>query len=180
MMDIDMLKKEIPEYIRVNGKSFRRRIFESDSDTYSIEYVKFDGENWDWKNKLSINKTYKIVNIIPKKIKYVDSDIRDSIEYVLTTEKAIDDFLKELHEIPYEKLNEIVSRSTMFTRELTSLLNKYSKENGSNTPDYILASYLEGCLRVFNYTTKARSEFNGEKLNTEIDIKTIKSDETNQ
>jgi len=166
-MNIDLLKDKIPEFIRVDGKRFRRRIFESDSNTYSIEYVEFDGENWNWKNKLSLNKTYKIVKTIPKKIKYNDSDIEDCTEYVLTTEEAIEDFLKELHEISYEKLDEIVSRSSMFTRELTSLLNKYRKENNSNTPDYILASYLEGCLRTYNYTVQARAKFKGEYIQGE-------------
>jgi hypothetical protein len=39
-----------------------------------------------------------------------------------------------------------------FEKELCELINKYSKENLSNTPDYILASYLIRCLDAFNYT----------------------------
>ena len=41
---------------------------------------------------------------------------------------------------------------TPFEQELTSLINKYSMENGSNTPDFILANYLQDCLRIFNVT----------------------------
>ncbi len=37
-----------------------------------------------------------------------------------------------------------------FKKELESLLNSYSKENGSNTPDFILAKYLVGCLNAYN------------------------------
>jgi hypothetical protein len=33
-----------------------------------------------------------------------------------------------------------------FKKELAELINKYSMENGSDTPDFILASYLIGCL----------------------------------
>ena len=36
-----------------------------------------------------------------------------------------------------------------FKKELTSLINKYSIENNSNTPDFILARYLQGCLDLF-------------------------------
>jgi len=34
-------------------------------------------------------------------------------------------------------------------RELVVLLNRHSVENASNTPDYILAHYLIGCLDVW-------------------------------
>ena len=36
-----------------------------------------------------------------------------------------------------------------FRKELEDLINRFSKENGSNTPDFILAEYLEGCLSNF-------------------------------
>ena len=38
---------------------------------------------------------------------------------------------------------------TDFKKELCELLNKYSKENESDTPDFILAEYLIGSLKVF-------------------------------
>lgn len=40
-----------------------------------------------------------------------------------------------------------------FRKELASVINKYSKENGSNTPDFILAEYLEDCLSAFDKAT---------------------------
>lgn len=51
-----------------------------------------------------------------------------------------------------------------FRRELIALLNKHSKENFSNTPDFILADYLINCLNAFNLTTNRRTEWYGEKL----------------
>lgn len=43
-----------------------------------------------------------------------------------------------------------------FQTELTELINKFSKENGSNTPDFILSRYLCDCLRAFDATTVER------------------------
>lgn len=48
-----------------------------------------------------------------------------------------------------------------FKQELESILNKYSKENGSNTPDFILAEYLIGCLENYDKTLKARDKWFG-------------------
>lgn len=37
-----------------------------------------------------------------------------------------------------------------FKRDLAKLLNRYSMENGSNTPDFLLADYLFWCLLSYN------------------------------
>lgn len=37
-----------------------------------------------------------------------------------------------------------------FRKELETLINKHSKENTSQTPDFILADYLENCLMAFD------------------------------
>jgi hypothetical protein len=39
-----------------------------------------------------------------------------------------------------------------FKRELAYVLNKYSRENLSGTPDYILAEYLNDCLNTLDKT----------------------------
>lgn len=38
---------------------------------------------------------------------------------------------------------------TEFQKELEALINRHSMENKSNTPDWILAQYLVGCLAIF-------------------------------
>ena|SRR5690348_8302421 len=48
-----------------------------------------------------------------------------------------------------------------FDDELVCLLNKYSKENGSNTPDFILADYIGRCLENWNLTVVNREEWYG-------------------
>ncbi len=46
-------------------------------------------------------------------------------------------------------------------QELTAVLNRHSAENGSNTPDYILAEYLKGCLAAFDVATRRREDWYG-------------------
>ena len=46
-----------------------------------------------------------------------------------------------------------------FLRELENLINKHSKENDSNTPDYILAEYLNNCLKNFGKALYQRSDW---------------------
>ena len=50
-----------------------------------------------------------------------------------------------------------------FQQELEQLINKYSQENGSNTPDFILARYLNGCLGAFNEAVESRELWYGRK-----------------
>ena len=48
-----------------------------------------------------------------------------------------------------------------FKDELEALINRYSQENGSNTPDFILAEYLTDCLAAFDKTVKRREIWYG-------------------
>jgi hypothetical protein len=45
--------------------------------------------------------------------------------------------------------------------ELRATLNKHSVENGSNTPDFILAQYLLSCLAAFETAVNAREKWYG-------------------
>lgn len=40
-----------------------------------------------------------------------------------------------------------------FAEELKALLNTHSKENASDTPDFILANYMIDCLEAFDKAT---------------------------
>lgn len=46
-----------------------------------------------------------------------------------------------------------------FTSELASLINRYSLEKTSGTPDYILAEYLTDCLESYNKTVVDRDKW---------------------
>lgn len=48
-----------------------------------------------------------------------------------------------------------------FYVELTNLVNRFSRENGSGTPDYIVANYLVDCLDNFNKSIKLRENWYG-------------------
>ena len=48
-----------------------------------------------------------------------------------------------------------------FIDELQALINKHSLENASNTPDWILAQYIEGCLTAFNMAVQQRENWWG-------------------
>ncbi len=48
-----------------------------------------------------------------------------------------------------------------FEKELESLLNRYSKENESNTPDWVLSDYIQNCLAAFNTATQQREAWYG-------------------
>lgn len=48
-----------------------------------------------------------------------------------------------------------------FGAELTGLINRYSCENESNTPDFILAAYLGACLDAFDAATVERERWHG-------------------
>jgi len=50
---------------------------------------------------------------------------------------------------------------TKFEKELENLINKYSKENDSDTPDFILARYLNNCLKNFNAVVQERELWYG-------------------
>ena len=51
-----------------------------------------------------------------------------------------------------------MSKESNFRGELAMLINKYSKENESNTPDYVLSEYLESCLAAFDRAVRARED----------------------
>jgi hypothetical protein len=50
---------------------------------------------------------------------------------------------------------------TDFEKQLSDLINTHNKENGSNTPDFILAKYMATCLEAFNEAVRARERWYG-------------------
>jgi hypothetical protein len=46
-----------------------------------------------------------------------------------------------------------------FRLELSHLLNRFSKENGCDTPDFVLAEYLHDCLTAFDKAVNLRSDW---------------------
>ena len=57
-----------------------------------------------------------------------------------------------------------------FRKELKELLNRYSRENSSDTPDHLLADYLEHSLDTFDWIVKRRDEWYGQECGNGVRI----------
>ena len=55
-------------------------------------------------------------------------------------------------------------------RGFAEVLNCNSIENGSNTPDFILAQYLVNCLEAFHEINKTRETWYGKQLGIDSGI----------
>lgn len=62
-------------------------------------------------------------------------------------------------------VEEEVQMVKQFESELESLINRHSMENGSDTPDFILAEYMLGCLKSYNSAVIRRREWYGGRNN---------------
>lgn len=60
-----------------------------------------------------------------------------------------------------------------FRDELTDLINKYSKENGSDTPDFVLSGFIQDSLNAFDNAVVLREEWYGSFPVSKIDQFTI-------
>ena len=59
----------------------------------------------------------------------------------------------DLQEDPAMRLPQIKPRAAdhgSLREDLAHVLNRHSRENGSNTPDHVLAQYLANCLDAFD------------------------------
>ena len=52
-------------------------------------------------------------------------------------------------------------RQPAFRDELEDLISSHSMENTSDTPDYVLASFLTACLAAFDGATVERDRWHG-------------------
>lgn len=59
------------------------------------------------------------------------------------------------------KLEEVLAGKRTFENELRELINKYSKENDSDTPDFLLQEFLSDSLDAYSKTVKKRDEWFG-------------------
>ena len=66
--------------------------------------------------------------------------------------------MNEITESP-ESITKV--ESIPFVVALERLINRYSMESQSDTPDFILAEFILGCLATFANTAKKRDEWYG-------------------
>lgn len=82
------------------------------------------------------------------------------------TDKTPDQVLKQCEILQEEMYKDAIdppidTRPQTFLSGLQTLINKHGKESGSDTPDFILANYLIGCLEVYNQSVKDRDRYFG-------------------
>ncbi len=60
-----------------------------------------------------------------------------------------------------EAPSDIPSPQLSLEGELREIINRHSAENGSDTPDFVLAQYLIGCLNLFDSAVGRRELWYG-------------------
>lgn len=84
------------------------------------------------------------------------------------TDKTPDDILEQCYLLQEEMFRDALpipiptdQESFTFEIALERLINSYSQENESNTPDYMLANFMIKCLNAFNEITNLREQWYG-------------------
>lgn len=63
--------------------------------------------------------------------------------------------------LPEPQIPGLLRKGDLPRDEIKAAINRHSAENGSNTPDFILAEYLTDCLEVWDRTVRAREKWYG-------------------
>jgi len=72
-------------------------------------------------------------------------------------------------------------KKVQLIQDFATAINKVSAENGSNTPDFILANYLMMCLENFDHIVKMHDDWYSVHLEPAKKMKvTVKQDNTIQ
>lgn len=87
----------------------------------------------------------------------------------LCHEELTDSMAAIVDEVPEEGAEPAQDREATLQEELAQLLNRHSAENDSDTPDFVLAEYLIGCLETFNNAVDHRERWYGRTTITEPD-----------
>ena len=152
----DYCAKHLPKYVEVEKQAYRRSDeFLLGMGIFRIHYFAYDGNFVDVQ-KVLFEGWYPVTkkgttSVSPK---------------VFTKNQIVKNCLARLEEFDSHVLEEVLTKDELFRRELTGLLNKYCKENKSDTPDFILADYLIQSLRAFNISTNARQKYYGKDVPT--------------
>ena len=112
----------------------------------------------------SLDRSFAAMGMDKPKVVPVTSLARSAIERQVRTEmepvtNAIERFRdgQQKPPIPAPELTLPVAEEVCFAESLRRIINQHSMENGSDTPDYVLAGFLSEALAVFNRTIEART-----------------------
>lgn len=71
--------------------------------------------------------------------------------------------IRSLKNVNSAEVLDLMPAGESLERDLERLLNRYSAENGSNTPDYVLASLFKATLETWDLHTKERDRWWGNR-----------------
>lgn len=150
---VNRCEKELPEYVEFEGNAYKMTCNGLMSGGFRVDYGQYDGVciNWNVTKLISIigddeDTVMRQVQILLLKANIIL--LADIITYQQETIEILSDA-------------KTAANYSNFESELRVLLNRHCMENGSNTPDYILASYLLESIKTFNNITKLRERFYG-------------------
>jgi len=155
--------KLLPEYVRIDGVDCKVRTY-FDGNSYQTVCLEFNGRHINWDN-VKYNRTYSLGT--PQTNEELSRYEKDGIGEYLRFETPYliaGQVLSDLKKLDYEVIDEIIPKEDQFIRELAQLINKFSFENGSDTPDFILAAHLYNTLQTFNHTVSRREDWYGRKV----------------
>ena len=85
----------------------------------------------------------------------IDHEMRKRIHEGVGTWEDAKALLLELEERERVAANQHIG----FRGELAAVINKYSREEASNTPDFVLAEFIDNALFAFNVAVNAREHW---------------------
>ncbi len=125
-----------------------------------ITQNKFQAQNKQHKNYFNTQKQLESQNI---SLKFQLEKLEQQIKIHLK-----DDQKQDITSLNISRNDMITNDGTKlnFREELENLINRHSMENNSDTPDFILTSYLLNCLEAFDIATIAREKWCYKELNS--------------
>jgi len=110
---------------------------------YECAYLAFDGEKFNYDiQKVEFSYIVAEHELNEKQLQYHDF----STKYAKSLDDVKSMINEEIHKQGFIEVDEILSPRQCFTRELSSLFNRYSVDNEFNMADYVLADYVNGTL----------------------------------
>lgn len=88
-------------------------------------------------------------------------------------EIALMEWIAEKYGRPRQQVSQNMSK---LRKEIERAINRNSAENGSDTPDFILAEYLTDCLSAYDRAVVAREKWHGRQVvsvESPIDIEAV-------
>lgn len=80
--------------------------------------------------------------------------------FIKATEYIVEETKKTVLSDHFAEVERVMGpRPNNLRDELTHAINRYSAENGSNTPDFILSEYLVDCLAAFDKAVGQRGKW---------------------